>query len=138
MNGRSPAEFARLRRVLFRSIAARLNAAAVKPTPSRTSPIRFGPGIAVGAAAVAAEFGVKPEDVSSLLASGEKPIARHNGVVIALRQHEPPEPIKFSRPLRSPPPNEPKDEAARTPKLRLVVDNTAPAVMTDGEGLLAA
>lgn len=134
-----PDEFARLRRSCFRNIAARLNAAGVSPTPSRTSPSRFGPGIAVGVAAVAVEFGVKPEEVRPLLASGEKPIATHGNTVVALRQHEPPEPIKFPEPLRSPPPNEPKAKTAQSGfGIWITFGNASHAVKTDGAGIRAA
>jgi len=120
-NRHALAEFNRIRRNLFRIIAERLNRNNVAPTPARTSRLRFGPGVVVGAEAVAEEYGVALEAVYPLMASGEKPITMHNGVVIGLRLRE----------------KKPDSNVVKLPKSRKT-KFPARTVADDGLGLLAA
>ncbi|MGA2492016.1 MAG: hypothetical protein ABSF67_03595 [Roseiarcus sp.] len=115
--------------VYFDPLARRLDAERYQPPRERT-PARM-PGAVTGAHEACVQHGIALDELETVVTDGSKPIIRRHGVVIALRKAELPK-----RPKYPPPPAKPASGAVRS--LTLVVNNTRPAVMTDGEGLLAA
>lgn len=117
----------------FEVRAKRLSAGGYQPTRPRT-PSRL-PGVVIGAHAACAEHDLALDELDKAIADGSAPIVRRGDIIIALRKSEA-ERTKFSEPAKRPRPNKPTPNKAR--HLTLVVDNTTPAVVTDGEELLAA